>query len=156
MTLLERCMGRPASELADYSPEMLLDLKKQAAEALATAKANADWIDRALDLKYGHTAAQQRLAADKDTGTVTFTDGDIRVSVELPKKVEWDQAQLARIVERIRAAGKDPAEFVEVTYRISETRYNAWPPSLRTSFDAARTLKTGKPSFRLSAPGDEA
>ncbi|WP_223618967.1 hypothetical protein [Lysobacter sp. ESA13C] len=156
MTLLERCMGRPASELADYSPEMLLDLKKQAAEALATAKANADWIDRALDLKYGYIAAQQRLAADKDTGTVSFADGDIRVSVELPKKVEWDQAQLARIVERIRAAGKDPAEFVEVTYRISETRYNAWPPSLRTSFDAARTLKTGKPSFRLSAPGDEA
>lgn len=156
MTLLERCMGRPASELADYPPEMLLDLKKQTADALATAKANADWIDQALDLRYGRIAAQQRLAAEKDTGTVTFSDGDIRVSVELPKKVEWDQAQLARIVERIRAAGKDPAEFVEVTYRISETRYNAWPASLRTSFDAARTLKTGKPSFRLSSSGDEA
>ncbi|ALN83033.1 hypothetical protein [Lysobacter antibioticus] len=155
MTLLERCMGRPASELADYAPEMLLDLKKQTADALATAKANADWIDRALDLRYGQIAAQQRLAADKDTGTVTFADGDIRVSVQLPKKVEWDQAQLARIVERIRAAGKDPAEFVEVTYRISETRYNAWPASLRTSFDAARTLKMGKPSFRLSSPEDE-
>ncbi|ALN64608.1 hypothetical protein GLA29479_3757 [Lysobacter antibioticus] len=155
MTLLERCLGRLASELADYSPEMLFDLKKEASEALATAKANVDWIDRALDLRYSHIAAQQRLAADKDTGTVTFTDSDIRVSVELPKKVEWDQAQLSRIVERIRAAGKDPVEFVEVTYRISETRYNAWPASLRTSFDAARTLKTGKPIFRLSSPGDE-
>lgn len=155
MTLLERCLGRSASELAAFSPEALLDLKKQAADALATAKANVEWIDRALDLRYSHIAAQQRLAAEKDTGTVSFADGDIRVSVELPKKVEWDQAQLARIVERIRAAGKDPAEFVEVTYRISETRYNAWPASLRSSFDAARTLKTGKPSFRLSSPGDE-
>lgn len=155
MTLLERCVGRPASELAEYAPEMLLDLKKQAADALATAKANAEWIDRALDMRYGHTAARERLAASKDTGTVTFADGGIRVSVELPKKVEWNQMQLARIVERIRAAGEDPSDFVEVTYRISETKYNAWPVSLRSSFDVARTLKTGKPTFRLSSPEDE-
>lgn len=150
MTRLEQCVGRPASELAELAAELLLDLKQQAVDALATAKANADWIDRALDLRYSRTAAQTRLAAGKDTGTVSFADGDIRVSVELPKKIEWDQAQLARIVERIRAAGEDPGEFVEVTYRISETQYNAWPASLRASFDAARTLKTGKPRFRLS------
>ncbi|ALN93839.1 hypothetical protein [Lysobacter gummosus] len=155
MTLLERFIGRPASELADFAPELLLDLKQQAVDALATAKANADWIDRALDLRYSRTAVQARLAAGKDSGTVSFADGDIRVSVELPKKIDWDQAQLARIVERIRAAGEDPAEFVEVTYRISETQYNAWPASLRSSFDAARTLKTGKPTFRLSMTEDE-
>lgn len=150
MTRLEQCVGRPASELAEFAPERLLDLKQQAVDALATAKANADWIDRALDLRYSRTAAQARMAAGKDTGTVSFADGAIRVSADLPKKIEWDQAQLARIVERIRAAGEDPGEFVEVTYRISETQYNAWPSSLRASFDAARTLKTGKPTFRLS------
>ena len=150
MTLLERCVGRPASELADYPPEMLLDLKLQAADAVASAKATADLIDRALDLRYHHTAARQRINAGKDTGTVTFNDGLVRVSVELPKRVEWDQAQLGRIVERIRAAGEDPSEFVEVTYRISETKYSAWPASMRSSFDAARTLKAGKPTFRLS------
>lgn len=150
MTLLERCLGRPASELAEYSPEMLLDLKKEAADALATAKANVDWIDRALDLRYSRTAVEARLAAGKDTGSVSFADGDIRVSVELPKKVEWDQEQLARIVERIRAAGEDPSEFVEVSYRVSEAKYSAWPTSMRASFDSARLLKTGKPTFRLS------
>lgn len=150
MTLLERCIGRPASELADYPPEMLLDLKLQATDALANAKAHADLVDRALDLRYNRIAAQQRLAAGKDTGTVSFTDGVVRVSVELPKRVEWDQAQLGRIVERIRAAGEDPAEFVEISYRISEAKYSAWPASMRSSFDAARTLKTGKPNFRLS------
>ena len=150
MTLLERCLGRPASELADYPPEMLLDLKQQAADAVATAKANAEWIDRALDLRYSRVAAEQRLAAGKDTGSVSFTDGVVRVSVELPKKVEWSQVQLARIADRIRAAGEDPSEFIEVTYRVNEAKYNAWSTSMRSSFDSARTLKTGKPTFRLS------
>lgn len=155
MTLLERCIGRPASELAEFAPELLLDLKQQAVDALATAKANADWIDRALELRYSRTAAQARLAAGKDSGTVSFADGDIRVSVELPKKIEWDQTRLAQIVQRIRAAGEDPGEFVEISYRISESKYSAWPESMRANFDAARTLKTGKPTFRLSATEGE-
>ncbi|MGH8083311.1 MAG: hypothetical protein ACREP7_22225 [Lysobacter sp.] len=129
---------------------MLADLKQQAADAVATAKANADWIDHALDLRYSATAAAARLAVGKDTGAVTFADGDIRVHVELPKKIEWDQTRLGQIVERIRAAGEDPTEFVEISYRISETKYSAWSASMRTNFDAARTLKTGKPAYRLS------
>ncbi|MGO1069679.1 hypothetical protein [Lysobacter sp. CA199] len=150
MTLLERSLSRPLSELAEYPADMLVDLKQQAADAVATAKANADWIDRALDLRYSATAAAARSAAGKDTGAVTFADGDIRVSVELPKKIEWDQALLGQIVQRIRAAGEDPTEFVEISYRISETKYSAWSASMRANFDAARTLKTGKPTYRLS------
>lgn len=155
MTLLEQCIGRPASELAEFAPEQLLDLKQQVVDALATAKANADWIDRALELRYSRIAAQARLAAGKDAGTVSFADGDVRVSVELPKKIEWDQARLAQIVQRIRAAGEDPGEFVEISYRISESKYSGWPVSMRANFDAARTLKTGKPTFRLSTTGGE-
>lgn len=156
MTLLDRDVGRPIAELAEQPPQMLLDLKQQAAKAVAIAKANADRIDRALDRRYSAVASKLRLSAGKDTGTVSFTDSTIQVSVYLPKKVEWDQARLAGIVERIRAAGADPAEFVEVAYRISETKYGAWSTSMRASFDAARTLKTGKPVFLLSLPEAEA
>ncbi|QWP77520.1 hypothetical protein J5226_03695 [Lysobacter sp. K5869] len=150
MTLLERCVGRPASELAAYPPDQLLDLKKQANDALARAKANVELVDRALDLRYSRVAAVHRVAAGKDAGTVSFNDGVVRISCELPKKVEWDQGKLRRIVERIRAAGDDPTEFVEISYRVSETKYNSWPTPMRASFDPARTLKTGKPAFRLS------
>lgn len=155
MTLLEGCIARPASELSELSPEQLRDLMKQAADAVATAKANADLIDRAVDLRYGRLAAKARLAAGKDAGTVHLSDGVVRISVELPKKVEWDQVRLARIVERIRAAGEDPTEFVEVTYRISEAKYTAWPATMRSTFDTARTLRTGRPTYRLSMTGGE-
>jgi hypothetical protein len=62
---------------------------------------------------------------------------------------------LARIADRIRAAGEDPSEFIEVTYRVNEAKYNAWSTSMRSSFDSARTLKTGKPTFRLSLADGE-
>ncbi|MGO1069758.1 hypothetical protein [Lysobacter sp. CA199] len=156
MSLLQRCVDRPATELAAYAPELLLDLKLEASAALAVAQTHVELVDRALELKYNHLAQAQRLAAGKDTGSVTFSDGPVRVSVDLPKKVEWDQAALARIADRIRAAGQDPSEFLAVTYKVSESKYNAWPISMRTSFDPARTLKTGKPTFRLSLLGDAA
>ena len=69
---------------------------------------------------------------------------------DLPKKVDWDQSKLAEITRRIAANGDDPAQYVEISYRVSETKFGAWPESLKSAFVQARTLKTGRPSFRLA------
>jgi hypothetical protein len=74
----------------------------------------------------------------------------VRITADLPKKVEWDQVQLVDIVARIAAAGDNPDEYVECAYRVSETKFNAWASSLRSQFIPARTVKVGKPSFRLA------
>lgn len=85
----------------------------------------------------------------KDTGTVRIADGDVTVVADLPKRVEWDQDELAAMVARIDAAGADPAAYVETSYRVSERKYAAWPESIREGFTAARTVRAGRPSFRL-------
>ena len=79
-----------------------------------------------------------------------FDDGQVRVTADLPKKVEWDQKRLADITRRIAANGEDPAQYVEISYRVSETKFGAWPESLKSAFAPARTLKTGKPGYRLA------
>jgi hypothetical protein len=33
---------------------------------------------------------------------------------------------------------------------VSETKFNAWPETLKSAFEAARTVKSGKPSYRLA------
>ena len=68
---------------------------------------------------------------------------------DLPKRVEWDQAKLGEMVARIRAAGDDPAEYVETAFKVSERKYGAWPAAIRDGFEAARTVKPGKATFRL-------
>lgn len=150
----DQVLTTPAGELAQQSGESLFQLKNDAADLLAAAKAIVEHVDRALDLKYAQRAHELRLAAGKDTGVVHFDDGRIRITADLPKKVEWDQAKLGDITRRIAANGEDPAEYVEISYRVSETKFNAWPESLKSSFSAARTLKTGKPGFRLALQGE--
>ena len=146
----DQVLVTPAGELAELSSESLFKLKNDAADLLAAAKAIVEHVDRALDLRYAQRAHQLRLAAGKDTGVVHFDDGQVRITADLPKKVEWDQAKLNDITRRIAANGEDPTEYVEISYRISETKFNAWPETLKTAFAPARTLKTGKPGFRLA------
>lgn len=149
-TIPDQILATPVSELANLASNSLFQVKNDAADLLAIAKALVEHIDRALDLKYVDRAHQLRLDANKDTGIVHFDDGNVRVTADLPKKVEWDQKQLAELVARIAAAGDNPAEFVETTYRVSETKYQAWQESLRSQFTPARTVKVGKASYRLA------
>lgn len=147
----------PVSTLAALPSEALFHLKNDATDLLSIAKATAEHIDRAIELKFAERAQAQRFAAGKDTGIVHFDDGQVRITADLPKKIDWDQQKLTDLVKRIADAGDDPREYVEISYRVSETKYNAWPEALRSQFTAARTLKTGRPGFRLAliANGNE-
>lgn len=147
---LDQVLAIPAGDLAEQSSDALFKLKNDATDRLTDAKTVVDHIERAIDLKYGDRAHRLRLEAGKDTGVVHFDDGHVRITADLPKKVEWDQARLADITRRIAANGDDPAQYVEISYRVSETKFSAWPESLKASFVQARTLKTGKSSFRLA------
>ena len=146
----DQILAIPAGDLARQSSDALFQLKSSSAELLAAAKSIVEHVERALDLKYAERAHQLRLAAGKDTGIVHFDDGLVRISADLPKKVDWDQTRLAEISKRIAANGDDPAEYVEISYRVSETKFAAWPESLKSVFAPARTLKTGKSGFRLA------
>ena len=143
---LDHLLTIPLVELSAYSSCALFELKNQ----LTKAKTIAEHIDSALDMKYAQRAQILRLAAGKDTGVVHFDDGRVRITADLPKKIEWDQKQLTDIVRRITASGEDPKQYVEIKYRVSETKFNAWPEVFRSTFSPARTLKTGKPDFRLA------
>ncbi len=146
----EEVLATPAGDLAALASEALFQLKNDAADLLSAARAIVEHLERALELKYADRAHALRLTAGKDTGVVHFDDGRVRVTADLPKKVDWDQKRLAEITQRIAANGDDPSEYVEISYRISETKFNAWPESLKNAFAPARTLKTGKPGFRLA------
>lgn len=146
----ELALAIPVGDLAAYSSEVLFQLKNDAADQLAAAKASTEHIDLALGLKYADRAHGLRMEVGKDTGVVHFDDGHVRITADLPKKVDWDQTKLAEISRRIAANGDDPAQYVEISYRVSESKFSAWPESLKSAFVQARTLKTGKPSFRLA------
>ncbi|WP_256858443.1 hypothetical protein [Solemya velum gill symbiont] len=101
-------------------------------------------------MKYEPKVTELRTQLGKDSGIINFDDDGVRVTSDLPKKPVWDQKQLSEIAQRIAASGDNPAEFLDISYKVAERKYTAWPENLRTVFEPARTLKTGKPTFRLS------
>lgn len=140
-------------EIVALSAEQLALLQDAANEALRSAKAISDWLEGAIALKYTDRAVMARMEASKDTGTVRFDDGAVTVIADLPKRVDWDQAQLAGLVERISIAGDDPAEYVDVSFKVPERKYTAWPESIRQTFEPARTVRTGALKVKLELNG---
>ena len=152
---LDDMLRLPVDEVLSLPAAHLALLQEDAATALDNAKRNRDWIESVIAARYGQRAVALRAEQRKDTGSVRFTDGDVTIVADLPKRVEWDQDRLAAVVERIRAAGDNPAEYVEVTYKVPERAYTAWPEHIRTAFTAARTVRTGKATFKLTLSGAE-
>jgi hypothetical protein len=113
---------------------------KQARERMAAA----------LEQRYGEQGRAALVDSGRDFGVTHLSDGSLRVTYELPKRVSWDQPRLAEIAERIVAAGERLQDYMDVELSVSESRFNNWPPALKEQFAAARTVKPGKAAFRLA------
>ena len=113
-------------------------------------KAVLDRMHTALDQRYAAQAQAARLTNGRDFGVCHLNDGELRITVDLPKKVSWDQAQLAATAARIASSGDKVSDYIDTDYSIPENRFNNWPPALKEQFAPARTVKPGKPSYRLT------
>lgn len=139
----------PVGELASLSPSQLSSLQKQANDNLQKAKRLKEWLDSSINLKYQNQASNVRNVKDKATGTIHFNDGNFKITSILAKKVEWDQLKLKEAVSNIKESGDNPYEYVIATYKVSETKFNAWPEHIKRFFRNARILKTGKETFKI-------
>ena len=146
----------PIGQVIDLPAEHLALLQEEARSRLDIAKRALDWIEAAIALRYEQRAIGARAAAGKDTGTVRFQDGAVEIVVDLPKRVDWDQARLAALSEQIRAGGEDPGQYVEVSFKVSERAYTAWPERIRAAFEPARTVRTGRATYRLAIMSETA
>jgi len=144
----------PAQDIAALPVEMLAVLQHEIDEAAKRIKAAKARLDAALITRYATRAAEERQFHMKDTGTVRFDDGDFTIVADLPKRVSWDQARLAVMVARMIKSKDDPAQYIDIAYKVPERKYSAWPEHLRRDFEAARTVRPG--SLKIDLVSQEA
>jgi len=142
-------LNLPTGDLAQLPVDLLAALQAELNHASKTLKAATTKFSSALEVRYSTRAAEARRACGRDTGTVRLVDGDFTVVADLPKRVDWDQEKLAHFARNIAESGEDPAEFIDTKLSVSERKYGALPESWRKGFEPARTVRTGKPEFRL-------
>ncbi|WP_135470530.1 hypothetical protein [Crenalkalicoccus roseus] len=138
-----------AGQAAGLPPDQIALLLEDVAAMKADARRLDDLLQAALQLRYGERAAALRRQDGRDTGTVSLEEDGFVIRADLPKRVEWDQARLAEAVETVRQWGEDPADYVTTEIRVPESRYAAWPPRIRAVFEPARTVGTGRPTFKV-------
>jgi hypothetical protein len=142
---------------SDYSPEA--ELSRMSVADLSTAHATRlqsfyDWLTeeeaKIKELKEKlQEALNLRFGTNRSHGTFWHTTSPgLSVKVEVPKVVEWDQPKMKSLWKDIATKWHgDPDEYIDTRYFVPENRYKAWPSGLKQEFDAARTVKVGKPKF---------
>ena len=142
------------SRLATISTAEIAELNKVLDSVASRIKTAQGEILKTYTSRYAERARPQLLAEGKDTGTTHLQDGELDIAVEIDKTVKWDQTKLPAIWDRIAATGDDPRQYIEVKYSVSETKYKAWPDTLKQPFTPARTVTPGKPKFTVRRVGE--
>jgi hypothetical protein len=153
---LQRIADWPPDRIALLETDILARLGRELANAKAFVADVEARLSAALDYRFGDEARERRLAEGKDSSRVRLHDGDFVIVADQPKRIEWDQRELAAVIARIRDAGDGPTEYVKTRLEVSERAYTAWPQRIRTIFEPARTVKLGKPSYSIERRQEEA
>lgn len=138
------------SRIAALPAERLQQLDVALAELANQVKQARERLSAGLQQRFGEKAHAALLASGRDFGVAHISSDGLRVTYELPKRASWNQTQLGAIAERIVAAGERVQDFMDVELSVPEARFNNWPPALKEQFAGARTVKPGKPTFRLA------
>ncbi len=150
MITLDDALSLPINELMNLAPSDLKKLQDKSNEQLKKSKEIKEWIDGAIMMKYDEIIKQVRQRENKLTGSIKFDDSGVQITSEFPKRVSWDQKELSKIADNISSNGGNPDEYMDISYKIEERKYNAWPEKLKNIFVKARTLKIGKPTITLN------
>jgi hypothetical protein len=142
------------SQLANLPPAQLAEADANLDHLIDWAKKTRTKLDAAFDQRFGEQCRTALRDSGRDFGTAHISDGPLHIKFEMPKKVSWNQKQLAEIAERIVSSGEKVEGYIDVKLAVSESRYTNWPPALQQQFAAARTVEPGKPSFTLTIEGD--
>lgn len=137
------------SELETLPLSELDRLIRRVTSAEETARQYRQFLQAVMHHRFNERAQQLRQEAGKTTGTVRFEDDGYTIVADLPKRPEYDQKKLKDAVEALRKWGENPDDYVSVEIKVSEAKYGAWPPAVRKLFEPARTVKTGKPLYKL-------
>ena len=145
--------GMTPEEIAALPASVLAALHDEARAAADELKRRSDALLAGIERKYGALILAARQRQQKDFGVVRIADGEAQIECDAKKDVKWDQDQLARLAARMTAAGDDPRVYLKTEYKVSERAYADWPPDVRAAFEPARTVRPGKPAWKILVGG---
>ncbi|MDR1551818.1 MAG: hypothetical protein LBS14_04040 [Holosporaceae bacterium] len=137
-------------EVSGLNIEEMAELAKRLKETIDTQDRRRKILNEAMRLRFEDTARAILNQEGKDTGTARFQEGNTTVVANFRKKVDWDQDELARILDE----HPEYKPEVKCVVSLEERKYNNWPASLQQIFEAARTVKVSGYDFSFNNDED--
>jgi hypothetical protein len=148
--MLAQLRNMQIHEVSNLPVEQLAMLLEEMSVLKADCKSLDNILHTALVDRFSTSASDIRQAAGKDTGTIRMAIGVNTIIADLPKDVEWDQAALKTAVDTIAKQGEPIEQYVNVKYTVPESRYSAWPDSLKAIFEPARSVGVGRETYKIA------
>jgi hypothetical protein len=146
----DRLTAMTEADLAALPVEQLYEVHLNLAQLVDWVRKAQAKTHAALQRRYTEREREARAQAGKDFGVVHLQDESIRITVDTPKRVSWDQKQLAAMAKRIADSGDRVEDYLDIEFSVPESRFTNWPTALREQFAPARTVKPGKRSYELA------
>jgi hypothetical protein len=148
---LKHALEKKPVDYAFAPVDTFKQMVQQAEQLQVFAKAVREFVDQVGEIRYAEAASHARQVEGRDFGVVRIEDHGETVVCDLRKIVDWDQMQLNELAKKISALGDDPTQYMDVALKVRESKFTAWPTVLREQFEAARTLRPGKSTYRLAS-----
>ena len=139
----------PIGSLAKFETKRLYEYLVEATKKCEEARRLKQWLHAAIALKFDPYIGAKRHRLEKYIDIIYLEDSNFKISNEVPKKIEWRQDVLARLLASFVAKGGNIPDYVEVSYHIPEAKYEALPQELKYKFNAARIIKLGNPVYKI-------
>ena len=141
-------LTKPPDDMQDLTPDQLV-----------TAAAQLGVIEGRVKMAKSQLAAMRErvfsaLVSDHidqvGYGSRTSEVDGFKIKISRTKSVSWDADKMRAIETAIREVWKKrPEDYMDVTRKISEKSWNAWPSDLQYTFAEARTVKDGALTITL-------
>ena len=135
-------------ELSRLSELDLHDLSEKISETHNWVKKLVEKFEMALTAKYAEEAKKKLHETGADFGTCKMKRNGFVVSVQLPKKVQWDQEILENLYNRL-----DPdvrKEIFKVNFSIDEKQFSKLSKIMTDAVSSARSTAYGKVKISIS------
>ena len=118
-------------------PELFIE-KRKAKEEETVLKEKNLLINNEFESRFSERAKNKLIQEGKDFGCTSVHDGAHKVKINFRKRVDWDQDKLIKVLNNMDL---DTAKhYVDVNYKVSESKYNNAPPNIKVLLEDCRTV----------------
>ena len=125
----------------------LFERRDELKQIIADFRAELKDVEEQLSDMFLPLARDALRVNGKDFGTAHIVEGNVRMKVNVAKKITWDQDELRDTFDNMTP--ENAQHYAKLTYGVEERKYTSAPPSIKATLENCRTTEVGRFSVEI-------